>query len=393
MKKLSHLFFLALALVLSFASCKDEDEDAFSYYSYEKQDYALLSQYLNLPELPYAYNLTGSAFIQPPNIDNNKATLGRVLFYDTKLSKDGKISCASCHKQEYAFADNRDVSLGVYDRAGDRNSIALFSVGSFASEYGDGGTSFVGSRGRRFFWDNRAPTAADQSKGSMTNPKEMDMSMEEITEAVKKSPFYEPLFRKAFGNSFITSERILESVAEFVNAMGSTNSRFDQGINLMAQQGRSIFANDPIPNFTESENNGQRLYANNCSSCHSITMSNLPVDHASNGLDVNPTDKGVGDVTGSSQDMGSFKVPALRNIAVTAPYMHDGRFKTLEEVVDFYSSGIQNHANLHQNLRNNADAPKRFNFTEKEKGDLIAFLKTLTDETALKEARFSNPFK
>ena len=391
MKKLSHLY-LAFALALSFSACKEEDEDAFSYYSYEKQDYALISQYLNLPELPYAYNLVSSAFIQPPNIDNNKATLGRVLFYDTNLSKDGKVSCASCHKQEYAFADNRNVSLGVYDRAGDRNSIALFSVGSFASEYGDGGTSFAGG-GRRFFWDNRAPTAADQSKGSMTNPKEMDMSMEEIAAAVKKSPFYEPLFRKAFDNSSITSERILEAVAEFVNGMGSTNSKFDQGINLMAQQGKSIFANDPIPNFTESENNGQRLYANNCASCHSLTMNNLPVDHASNGLDLNPADKGVGDVTHLSQDMGSFKVPALRNINVTAPYMHDGRFKTLEEVIDFYNSGIQNHANLHPNLRNSADSAKRFNFTEKEKGDLIAFLKTLTDETALKEVRFSNPFK
>lgn len=391
MKKLSHLY-LAFALALSFSACKEEEEDAFSYYSYEKQEYALISQYLNLPELPYAYNLVSSAFIQPPQIDNNKATLGRVLFYDTNLSKDGKVSCASCHKQEYAFADNRPVSLGVYDRAGDRNSIALFSVGSFASEYGDG-TSFSVGGGRRFFWDNRAPTAADQSKGSMTNPKEMDMSMAEITEAVKKSPFYEPLFRKAFGNSFITSERILESVAEFVNGMGSTNSKFDQGINLMAQQGKTIFNNDPIPNFTESENNGQRLYASNCASCHSLTMSNLPVDHASNGLDLNPTDKGVGDVTGLAQDMGSFKVPALRNIAVTAPYMHDGRFKTLKEVVDFYSSGIQNHANLHPNLRNSADSAKRFNFTEQEKGDLIAFLKTMTDETALKDARFSNPFK
>ena len=394
MKKLRIVMPLLGALLLA-AACHKSD---FHYFYYDAKDYALLSQYLNLPEKPDNYeaqlpkHLTVLG-LAPRPVEQSLAILGRVLFYDKNLSKDKTISCASCHKQQLAFADNAQVSKGVFERVGQRNSIALGSVLNFSAYYG---TDLFGASGIPFFWDNRANTASEQNIASMTNPKEMDMTHDDIVAAVQAQPYYEPLFRMAFGNGEVTSDRVSKAIAEFVNAIGSYNSKFDH------EAEKTIGANGYYSNinaeglnfsgFTAAENHGKQLYMANCAVCHSSTQGRPPKMKANNGLDATTVDAGVGGVTYDPADMGMFKVPLLRNIALTAPYMHDGRFATLEEVVEHYSSGVQNHPNLSPELRYGS-AAKQMHFTEIEKQDLVAFLKTLTDEELLTDTRFSDPFK
>lgn len=394
MKKLRIALPLFGALLLAAACNRDQD---FNYYYYEPQDYALISQYLNLPDRPDNYqsklptHLTAQGLAARP-VDQNKAILGRVLFYDKNLSKDGSISCASCHKQELAFSDNKAVSQGVFNRAGDRNSIALGSVLNFSAYYG---TDLFGSAGIPFFWDNRANTASEQNLASMTNPKEMDMNHTDIVNAVLSQPYYEPLFRMAFKSSQITSDRVSEAIAEFVNSIGSYRSKFDReaektiGYNAYSNLESTNFAG-----FTAAENRGKKIYLDNCASCHSPLQGRPVKIKANNGLDDDTTlsDEGVGGITHVSSDMGMFKVPLLRNIALTAPYMHDGRFATLEEVVEHYSSGVKANSNLSPELMI-AGQPRNLNLSAQDKSDLIAFLQTLTDEQLLTESRYSNPFK
>ena len=393
MKKLASIF-TAFAFLLLLGACKSE----FNYHYYSEEETAMLAQYLNLELLPDDYTVNFPSHLSNVGlftraVERDKAVLGRVLFYDKKLSKDGTVSCATCHKQELAFSDDKAFSDGVYDRSTDRNSIALGSVANFSAYYG---TDLNGSSAIRFFWDNRAETAADQSRGSMTNEKEMDMSMHQIAATVEAQPYYEPLFKKAFGNNQVTEARVLEAVANFVNAMGSYQSKFDAEASKSSPTYNGGFGNTRFDNdftgFTSAENRGKTLYNNKCSSCHSGNMGRPVLQLANNGLDLNPTDLGVGAITGNEGQKGAFKVPTLRNIALSAPYMHDGRFATMDDVLDFYSSGIQNHPYLHESLKT-GDQPVKMNFTQTERSDLLAFLNTLTDDHLLKDPKFSDPFK
>ena len=355
MKK-SHYFLPGLALLLVLSACKKDATD-FNYYYYTPAEQAVLDQYLQLPGVPTDYRSTATpidGFMQPRLINSELATLGRVLFYDPKLSKDGKVSCASCHKQALAFGDDRPVSLGVFDREGERNSIALFSVASFASQYGDG------PGGKRFFWDNRAATAAEQGQGSMTNPKEMDMTMVEVATVVAATPYYAPLFKKGFGDETVSAERVLTAVAEFVNAIGSVNSKFDKARRDPVNGGVNLISLD-LKGFDAAENAGKALYMSNCASCHGHDVTNIKLNFASNGLDLNPSDLGVGKFSGSQQELGTFKVPSLRNVAATHPYFHDGRMTT-----------------LHDAVRKMADLQIGIELTKEQEADLVAFLQTLT---------------
>jgi cytochrome c peroxidase len=393
MKKFSTVFAL-FSLLLLVGACKSD----FNYYYYTPEESAAISTALNLPELPDDYTINmpshlGNAGLFPRPVERDKAVLGRVLFYDKKLSSDGTVSCASCHKQEIAFSDDKAFSEGVSDRSTARNSFALGSVANFSAYYG---TDLNGSNAIRFFWDNRAETAADQSKSSMTDVNEMNMKMHEIAAVVQNQPYYAPLFKKAFGTEAVTEARVLEAVANFVNAMGSFSSKFDQEANKHSLQftggfGNVVF-NQDFAGFTAAENAGKSLYNANCSSCHSGNMGRPVLQLANNGLDLSPTDLGVGGVTGVNNHKGTFKVPTLRNVSLTGPYMHDGRFATLEEVIDFYNTGIQAHPNLHPDLKAGGQ-PRKFNFTTTDKANLIAFLNTLTDDHLLKDTKFSDPFK
>lgn len=386
--------FLAVILVLSLSNCKKEDVK-IQYNYYAAEDYKLISQYLTLPNEQVNYDLDFPAYYFSFNSQFNTgmATLGRVLFYDKNLSEDRSISCASCHKQELAFADDVAFSDGVLNRKTDRNSLALGSVFSFREYYGSM------SQGRvPFFWDNRATSVQQQSKQTLANDVEMSMEMHEVVERVKEQPYYYPLFKNAYRDSEINEDNVLNAISEFINSMATFNSRYDDGLvkhfetyGSLVDVGEADFSN-----LNDQENIGKELYITNCGACHGA-VNGMPGQLSSNnGLDMNYTDNGMGDVTNNSTDVGLFKVPTLRNIAKTGPYMHDGRFETLEEVVDHYSTGIKDFENLSYLLRENQEfnAPAvKFNFTDEEKAALIAFFNTFTDEEFLQDEKFSDPFK
>ena len=391
MKKI--LLFAGISCALLATSCKP---DAFSYHYYTPEEETILTQYLKLPELPADYAVTlpsylsfggliGGGFAQPPI--SSKVELGRVLFYDKNLSRDGKISCASCHKQELGFGDNASVSKGVFGRSGERNSIALSAVPSFAGAYENTGNSL--------FWDNRAKTVQEQSRASLANTKEMDMSMPEVVAAVNNQPYYAVLFKKTFGDATATEERVTEAIQGFVHALAAVQSKYDEAAQAAFNPSAPDFnfASKDFSKFTAAENRGKSIYLANCSNCHTTTLTAPFIQSASNGLDLNPADLGAGGITHLTSDEGTFKVPALRNVALTAPYMHDGRFQTLEQVIEHYSSGIQQHQNLHPELRNTDGSPKKFNFSQQDKDALLAFLNTLTDTKMVADVRYSDPFK
>lgn len=358
---------------------------------------------LNLPSSPFDYvtinlpsHLTTNVLLGPGQnaaadndntpfanpVTNDGATLGRVLFYDKKLSANGTISCASCHKQDKGFSDDAVHSVGFDGGTTRRHSMSLIN----ARWYGRG----------RFFWDERAATLEDQVLMPFQDPVEMGMTLEQVVNKVKAQSYYPELFEKAFGSQEITSDRISKALAQFVRSMVSVNSKYDQGRQMV-----NIPTNN-FPNFTQSENNGKLLFfrpvnlgGGGCVGCHSTeAFINPDNGTTNNGLDANSTDDlGVFEAINNPNFFGTFKVPSLKNIALTAPYMHDGRFASLEEVVEHYNSGVQNHPNLGNALKNANGQPNRLNLTPQQKTDLVNFLKTLTDETIANDAKFSDPFK
>lgn len=399
----TRLCLLCLVVATLFSSCiQDREEITASFYTPE--DYAILEKSLNLPNdhLSYQVELAphmASSGIPIPELSDTKALLGRVLFYDTHLSRNNSVSCASCHKQELAFSDDVARSKGFDGELTKRNSQALAATANFSSSYGTDptGNSMAvdmvantdAAFGAGFFWDERARTVADQSRLTIQDDVEMGMNLNTLARQLSDVDYYQVLFRKAYGSPAVTEDRILEALQEFVNSFVSTHTKFDEGMNRHNSPG-AFFSN-----FTEQENLGKRLFIENCSSCHGVDMSTQFERIAHNGLAIRDNDLGVGGVTGNAHDDGKFKVPFLRNVALTAPYMHDGRFASLEEVVNHYSENIQMHPNLDFRLRNpeNTDEVLRMNFSDEEKGALVAFLRTLSDDELVYDAKYSDPFK
>jgi len=311
------------------------------------------------------------------NLSDKSVTLGRVLFYDKKLSINNTISCGSCHKQELAFADNVSFSAGFGNAFTTRNSMSILNP----------------VNNNNMFWDSRAASPLELSLMPVFNHIEMGMESDAmLVTKLSKTSYYGQLFEEAYGDRTISRERISKAITQFVNCMFSKESKFDKG--LM----------NSFKDFTPIELYGKELFFSNnlrCSECHagsnfsapdfvggpygeSGNASENPKGTANIGLDVVYKDNGKGD--------GKFKIPSLRNIELTAPYMHDGRFKTLDEVINHYSHGIQNHPNLDEKFRVNRQA-KRLNLSENDKIALISFLKTLTDHNLTSNPKFSDPFK
>jgi cytochrome c peroxidase len=378
-----------LAFVLS--SCIADDVK-ISTSHYTAEEIQTLQKYLDLPETRDEYTVQIAEHMlksgaQAPFINDAKATLGRVLFYDTKLSKTNETSCASCHKQSLAFSDDKALSDGINGQKTKRNSLPLASVANFSSSYDGGGPSFSGGIG--FFWDERASTISEQSSLTIQDDIEMGMDMDELAVKLSQEEYYKILFRKAYGEEIISPNLILDAIQEFVNSFVSTQSPFDEGLNRM----NSVDVFSDFSNFSAQENMGKRLFVENCSSCHAADMSTATaINMANNGLDAVYEDNGLGARTFNEADNGVFKVPFLRNIELTYPYMHDGRFNTLEEVVEHYSTGIKAHPNLSDQLKDVYGNPRRFNFTAEEKAALVAFLKTVTDDNFVQQGRFADPF-
>ncbi len=347
---------------------------------------------LNLPASPFNYaNPAMPAYLNAPNIlgqintggntiTDNGATLGRVLFYDKNLSINNTIACASCHKQVNGFSDPVAKSLGFNGGQTGRNSMSLID----AKYYPNG----------RFFWDQRAATLEEQALMPIQDLVEMGMTLSQLETKLKALAYYPPLFTKAFGDGNITSSRVSLALSQFVRSIVSYQSKYDAG--------RSTFATAPapppnavFPNFTAQENRGKELFLlpqNACAACHGSETFTAPQEK-NNGIDMATIDRGFGAVVNNTNLDGTFKVTTLRNVELTAPYMHDGRFATLEEVVEHYSSGVKNHPNLSPQLRLPNGQPRLANLAPQDKAALVAFLKTLTDGVITNDVKFSNPFK
>lgn len=369
--------------------------DPLAEPSYNQEDYLMLKTTLTLPREPFTYTLDlpdyilENTYIKERAISANKATLGRVLFYDKNLSYNKSVSCASCHRQGIAFSDNQKLSRGFIDKETKRNSMALGSQVSIATYHYNSGRE---SPWAPFLWNLKGSTAAETSRRAITSPIQMGMLVEEVVERVQASSHYQVLFKAAFSDEEITEEKILEGLGSFVLSIGSYESRFDEG--MIAAQGD--IENDFV-SFSVSENRGKALYIRDCGVCHGEKLIR-PVFYGNNGLSSTYSDEGAQrfcpDLTGACSHVGqSFKVPALRNIALTAPYMHDGRMESLEEVIDFYSTNIQDHEDLSEELRDDNGNPVKFNYTDQEKQALKDFLLTLTDNKLTRKEKYSNPFK
>jgi cytochrome c peroxidase len=299
------------------------------------------------------------------------ATLGRVLFYDKRLSTNQTVSCASCHQQQAGFADPRRFSVGFDGSTGTRNAMGLSNARWYQR--------------RHFFWDERANTLEDQVLGPIQNPIEMGMTLTALTNRLAAEPFYTNLFARAFGTPEVNTNRISRALAQFVRSIVSVRSKYDTGVT------------NNFANFTAQENLGRQIFLGQvgnatCAACHGTDNFVPGPALNNNGLEFPYVDYGAGGVTSNAADNGKFKVPSLRNIGLTAPYMHDGRFATLEQVVEFYNSGVVDNPNLSPPLRVPGGGVRRLNLTQAQKDALVAFLKTLTDASLATDAKLADPF-
>jgi len=324
------------------------------------------------PIQPTAFTLTYPAhfdFILPPIIpEDNPLTeegiaLGKRLFFEKKLSKDNSISCGSCHQPANSFNDKGNkLSPGVNGVLGIRNAMPLFNLawGSVTS--------------KRFNWHGSAESLEEQAFEPVRNSKEMNETWINVVSKLQNDPTYPPMFERAFLTKAIDSNLVVKAIAQFERTLISGESRMDS---YVSEQFAGI--NLPGENFlTDQEKRGFTLFLQeskgDCFHCHGSQFNPLWTNNefVNNGLDAMP-DSGLAEVTKLSTDLGKFKTPSLRNLEFTAPYMHDGRFNTLEEVVEFYNSGVEpNSPNLDGNQK-----PR--NLTSQEQADLVAFLRALTD--------------
>jgi cytochrome c peroxidase len=310
---------------------------------------------------------------QNPAVTNPGATLGRVLFYDPQLSLNNAVACASCHKQEIAFSDDAAGSKGFGGKVTSRNSMAIVNP----------------AFNNNLFWDSRSSSVRDLVARPIQNHVEMGMeNMNDLAIKLSNVSYYPDLFRKAYGSTQISEQTITSALAEFVCSMSSADSKFDH-----AQTNGFV-------DYTPMEKLGQQLFFSTkakCSQCHAGANFAAP-DFPGGGYS-EPTVKGTANIgldlvyTDAGKSDGQFRIPSLRNIALTSPYMHDGRFKNLTEVVEHYNSGIKLHNKLDEKLKGAEGHAQRLNLDEIEKRALVAFLGTLTDEVLTKDVKFSNPFK
>ena len=342
----------------------------------------------NLPSTPHMYSEMAfpeawlndpalalfGGFVDPVSITDDGATLGRVLFHDVQLSADNAVSCGSCHQQEHAFADAVPRSTGISGTPLLRNTPGLFNL----------------RYQRRLFWDLRVVGLANQVLQPIGHPDEMGMDLEALPSKLSALPYYPGLFEAAFGDPNISLDRIADGLVQFLMSIRSHQSRYDESL-----------AYD-FANFTPSELLGKDVFFRGdtrCNQCHSglnffstqAFINGLEMDYGAAG------DAGIGELSGSPTDDGRFKTVSLRNVGLTAPYMHDGRFPSLRAVVDFYSDGIVQHPYLDERFSDNGigppgQEPYRLELSELERVGLVDFLHTLSDTSITVNPAFSSPF-
>lgn len=281
--------------------------------------------------------------LQQANID-----LGRVLFYDPILSKDNTISCASCHSPYNAFAhSDHDLSHGINDQIGTRNAPTLFNLAWQSS----------------FMWDGAINHLDVQALAPISHPKEMAENIKHLIDKLQQKELYRKMFWAAYKDSLITGERLLKALSQFQLTLVSSNAKYDQ-----VKQNKA--------HFTSQEQNGYQLFLNNCNSCHKEPLFSNDT-FANNGLAIDATlnDYGKGRITHKKEDSLRFKVPSLRNLSYSSPYMHDGRFKTLYQVLSHYTQENKGKTNIANEIKESIDLDAT------QKIDLIAFLLTLNDSS------------
>ncbi len=349
---------LFIGILLTFWACSDSDD---------QQQYVPTPASLSIP-------LTFQDLLPPPLIpENNPLTeegiaLGRRLFYDPILSENATVSCASCHRPRDGFSDRRPLSQGTEGQLGLRHSMPLMNMAWNFRE--------------SFFWDGRAATLEDQIFEPITDPLEMNNTWPAAVASLQADNNYPELFEQAFGSSTIDSVMVSKAIAQFIRTLISGNSRFDR--HLLGQI-----------ELTEAESNGLAIFMDeergDCFHCHGNPNSPLWTDNIfhNNGLDAVFADRGRGAVTGDPREFGWFKSPSLRNLAYTAPYMHDGRFATLDEVIDHYSEGLVDSETIDPLMKSVDEGGVQL--SPQDKADLKAFLLSLSEPEFITNPAFQNP--
>ena len=334
-----------------------------------------IESYVNTPtpsplQIPQLFQ---DLILDPVIPSNNPQTeegvlLGKKLFFDPILSDDGSLACAGCHNTTNAFTDTTRFSDGIDGLFGNRNAMPLFNL---AWNYDNS-----------FFWDGRDRGLENQVFEPITNPLEMHSTWEAVAEKLQAHPEYPELFNAAFGSQTIDSVLVSKAIAQFERTLISANSKFDKFLLGTA-------------NLTPEESNGFTVFMDeskgDCFHCHGSDNNPLWTDNKfhNNGLDSTFSDLGLGNVTGDPADNGKFKTPSLRNLAFTAPYMHDGRFETIEEVINHYSEGLQNSTTIDPLMKKVDQGGVQLSL--QEKADLKAFLLSLSDTDFINNPNFSNP--
>jgi cytochrome c peroxidase len=343
-------------------------------------DFADVADY-SPPTLPPYFDETVAALDNSPAsnpLDDRVATLGRVLFYDVRLSTNDRISCAACHRQALGFTDPMRFSNGITGAfTTDAHAMRLVNV-----RYWQPGS---------MFWDRRVANVEVQAGHPLVNEVEMGWGpasggIAGLMRKMGATAYYPGLFAWAFGSPAITEARIQQALGQFVRAIVSSSSRWDTGYaRVFSPDAPERALNVDLRNFTREENRGRQLFMTavgqggaGCAACHLPPTFALSPDARSNGLDAGET--------------RLFKAPSLRSVGLTGPYMHDGRFATLAEVIDFYDHGVREGPALDGRLRQGG-APRRLNLSAGDRAALVAFLMTLNDPVLATDARFSNPFR
>ena len=317
---------------------------------------------LDSPTFTVPKNFPNPAYALERNLITSAGVdLGRTLFFDARLSRDGTIACAECHSQSYAFTHHgHDVSHGIDGKVGNRNSLPIQNLAWSTS----------------FFWDGGVLDLDLVPIAPIENPVEMDETIYKVLEKLRNDKAYPKKFKAAFGSEEITTARFLQALSQYMLTLVSANSRYDKYVR-----------NEGVT-FTADELAGKQLFVDKgCANCHSGELFS-DGKFRNNGLSLTfGTDLGRGRITEAQEDYYKFKVPSLRNVEKTFPYMHDGRFRTLEAVLDHYAEGVADTPNLDPLLKRNGQLG--IAMTADEKAKVIAFLKTLTDEEFLKNPQLT----
>lgn len=334
------------------------------------------------PPLTTPYELDIPPHFPPMDIPaNNPMTVegvnvGRKLFYDPILSRDSTQSCGSCHNNAFAFTDHgNDLSVGITGALGTRNAMAMVNLGY----------------GTEMFWDGRAETLEEQIFFPVRDPLEMDFNWPDALARLNANPVYAQEMYDAFGCSPIDSTDVAKAIAQFLRTMISGNSKFDAWVAAGADT--TLLA----AYFTQEEKLGFEAFQvsqKGCAHCHGTVLTTDNDFHSNDLFPVPYEDLGVGGISGDPFDMGLFKTPTLRNIALSGPYMHDGSLETLEDVLDRYSAGMQDTDNQDPVFENHFVASEGgIPMSEDEKAAIIAFLHTLTDTSFINNPAYQNPFQ